>query len=185
MKRFQMYGGIALGRRSLTWVGRSLPGLLAPAVLASVALADIPFPVQDVLPYLEARTTVPILLPDTVPLTEVERVYVSSEANTLSYVLSIDYTEDCGGATPCTFGALSAEVDGFSFDPDDLFPGDTFELVTLADGTEAGYFNLCGAYCSAILQWEEGGVLYTVYLKNGTQEDLLAIANSAIAAGPR
>jgi len=181
--------GKLTGKATRRLVGRSLSGWVAGLSLsllgAAIALADVPFPLWDILPYLQTQTSVPIFLPDVLPAAEVEQIYISAEADNISYSLSLDYTQDCRGATACNIGSLSAEVGGFSFGPNDLLPGDQFALVTLTDGTQGGFFNFCGAYCSAILQWERGGVLYTMYLKNGTLEELLTIANSAIAAGPR
>ena len=61
----------------------------------------------------------------------------------------------------------------------------TLKTVQLAGGVKGNFHNGCGAYCTANLEWKNQGFLYTVAIRNGEQEDLIKIANSAIQAGKR
>lgn len=61
----------------------------------------------------------------------------------------------------------------------------TFKNIELAKGTKGIFFNGCGPYCTALVEWQSGGVLYRVTMKNGREENLKQIANSAIEAGRR
>jgi len=157
----------------------ALGGFL-PAMAAS---AQTQFPVNDALASIEEGTAIPIYLPEVYPTSEM--LYINGLTTPDGYYLTLDYTPDCNGATACTMGNLTGEQDGYRYTESDLEPGDRLETVPLANGNTGQFVNLCGAYCSAILQWEMQDVLYTVYLKNGTLEEVVQMANSAIEAGPR
>jgi len=158
--------------------------LVLGMVLSPVATsAQTQFPVNDALADIRGGTAVPIYLPEVAPVSE--PLYISGLTSPDGYYLTLDYTPDCNGATACNLGNLTGEQDGYRYTESDLEPGDRLESVTLANGYTGQFANMCGAYCSAVLQWEVEGVLYTVYLKNGTLEDAVQIANSAIEAGPR
>lgn len=155
-------------------------GILLSPVAAS---AQTQFPVSSALADIQNGTTVPIYLPDVFPTSD--EIYVSGLTSADGYYLTLDFTPDCDGATACNMGNLTGEQDGYRYTESDLQPGDRLETVSLANGNTGQFVNLCGAYCSAVLQWDMGGVLYTIYLKNGTLEDAVEMANSAIEAGPR
>lgn len=155
-------------------------GMVLSPVAAS---AQTQFPVNDALADIRGGTVVPIYLPEVYPASD--PLYVSGLTSPDGYYLTLDYTPDCGGATACNMGNLTAEQDGYRYTESDLEAGDRLQTVPLANGVTGQFVNLCGAYCSAILQWDMEGVLYTVYMKNGSMEDVVEIANSAIQAGPR
>ncbi len=96
------------------------------------------------------------------------------------YEVSFDYTKDCGGATACNFGGISAqqggEIEPISAETQEL--RNTVESVTLANGTPAQYSNQCGAYCTASVAWKSNAVLYSVFIKNGLKPDVLSLADS-------
>ena len=60
-----------------------------------------------------------------------------------------------------------------------------FKTIQLAGRTQGVFYNGCGASCTALVEWQYQGVLYRVTMKNGREETLVQIANSAIEAGPR
>jgi hypothetical protein len=151
--------------------------------ISTRSLADATVPIAQIVSQLQSQTQVPILLPNTIP--DMDRVYVSVDASSTSYYLSFDYTSDCQGTTACNFGGIAAERGGQITAPDDLGPRDSVVSVRLANGTQGLFTNFCGAYCTASVEWQSQGVRYSVYIKNGEQQDVVALANSAIAAGER
>ncbi|MBD1871244.1 PPC domain-containing protein [Cyanobacteria bacterium FACHB-471] len=158
-------------------IGSVLPA--ASFLISQAALADAVFPVDQVLPQLQQGTRVPILLPNQVPL--LDQVYFDSTVEENSYSVDFVYTPDCQ-ATACYAGTIRAERGG---QLPTLEPGESFQTVQLAGGVRGQFVNFCGAYCTAVLSWQSEGVLYEVILKNGAQEELVQIANSAIEAGFR
>ena len=157
---------------------------------ARPAQADVIVPINQAVAQIERITDIPIYLPSQLPMEQ--EVYLAIEATASSYQVDFNYTPDCRG-TPCYFGAILAEQGGqLSPNPfTDKAPRDlggtreTFESTQLSDGTEAQYINGCGAYCTAVLEWQSEGTLYQVTVKNGSKATLLEIANSAIEAGAR
>jgi hypothetical protein len=137
--------------------------------------AEVAVPVADVLPQIQAATDLPILLPDSVPL---GRVYLDVEAERDRYYVGFDLHPDCHSATACHFGEIMA----FS---DDGSNPENAETIALVNDTPAAYFSSCGAHCTASVQWLYRGIVYRVMVKNGTKEETVALANSAIAAGDR
>lgn len=161
-----------------------------PCLSARPAQADVIVPVAQAISQIERSTDIPIYLPSQLPMEQ--EVHLAIEATASSYRVDFNYTPDCGG-TPCYFGAILAEQGGqLSPNPfTDKAPRDlgstreTFESTQLSDGTAAQYINGCGAYCTAVLEWQSEGILYQVTVKNGSKATLLEIANSAIEAGAR
>lgn len=160
-----------------------LATLSAVAVhLPQAVLANVPVPVRELAPRIQQRANIPILIPATLPSSE--RLYTTATQEPGGYSLSFDYTPDCGGSTPCNWGQFDASRDDYP----PLSRGtarDEFRAVTLANGIRGQYLNGCGAYCTASLQWRSRGVTYTVYVKNGTLAQVMAVANSAIQGGVR
>ncbi|MBF2085289.1 hypothetical protein [Thermoleptolyngbya sp. C42_A2020_037] len=173
---------------------RSLPALLGftlgfpliPMLIAGCApsLAGAPIPVDQVVSQLRPQTPIPIFLPDAVP--GMEEVYVHAYGDEDSYGVDFDYVADCNGATACSYGGTWAQrYEGAMTPAEILGMSETVETVTLTNGVSGQYANTCGAYCVATVMWQADGVLYGVSIKNGEKEATIALANGAIAAGPR
>lgn len=159
--------------------------LLMPLALFTFpqkSFAETVFPVDEIFEQLEVRTEVPILLPSQLPFSEDDSVYFQVDANPEGYTVYLNYTPDCQG-TPCYIGSISAERNGEATTPWLDNPRNEFKEIQLANGTEGIFFNGCGAYCTALVEWQEGDVLYRVSLKNGREEDVEKIANWAIENG--
>ncbi len=207
MKRWQsqfrrqavIFGAIALSPIALTPIALTPIVLLAPTWLAplellpsglsSVAQAQAQTQKQaqkgnaliaTTLQRLRGRTPMPILLPT--PPSDYLRI---STAAPNEYSVDFDLRPNCGG-TPCNIASMSATRGGqFSNPADYKGPRSRTANVKLKNGTAARFFSGCGAYCSAILEWKTGDILYSVYIKNGDLEGTLGLANSAVAAGVR
>jgi hypothetical protein len=137
------------------------------------------------LPRLK-RAGVPVLLPAELPASVLEdKLYVEGGPSAEGYDLTLALAADCGGANACTVGSFSAERGGELVEE--------FERVELANGVRGAYKPLtCGASCSApAIHWVSQGILYTIQLKlnaggdAGDKRELIKLANSSIAAGPR
>ena len=133
------------------------------------------------LPKVKATTTVPILLPRTLPLGGRYRLYTSGSATRGSYLLSLEGAPNCRGANACFVATFEGTRGG-------KLPGRP--NVRLAAGDPA-IFHLfsCGGSCSPTSFWfTNGGVLYTWQVKDLPKNEraiLVGLANQAIAAGPR
>lgn len=147
-----------------------------------VSQAPVPNPVfESVLPRLQQETQVPILLPDYIFGSDgATPVYANIETVTPSqYQLILGFTPDCNGGTACRIGTVSGET----ISPE--LPALEGKTVPL-DNDITGYFTeaVCAANCSdATVAWEENGARYLVGIKAGKPEDLVQMANSAIATG--
>ena len=141
------------------------------------------FPVNQVLSALRGKTTIPIFLPSEVPFST-NKLYYQNKAEKNNYIVEMSLGIKCGGA--CYVGNISAERGGKIKEPPTTFRrGTEYKNITLANQTAGIFFQGCGAYCIAIVEWEYQGVLYRVNMKNGKEANLIKIANSAIKAGPR
>ncbi len=145
------------------------------------AQASATVPVQEILANLKGKTKVAIFLPSQLPFSK--QVYFNSEGTANGYTVSINYTPNCRG-TACSLGEIRAEKGGELMTP---LSGvtKTFKTLQLAQGMKGIFHNGCGAYCTATVEWKSQGVLYSIGLKNGREAETIAIANSAIQAGPR
>jgi hypothetical protein len=132
------------------------------------------------------RAGVAVLLPDDLPAAlRKDRLFVEGFTSESGYDLTLALAPDCGGANACTVGSFSAEEGGALVEE--------FERVELAGGVRGAYKPLtCGASCSpAMIEWVTNGVLYTIQLKldaggdAADKRELIKLANSSIAAGPR
>jgi hypothetical protein len=133
------------------------------------------------LTQLKQVTTVPVLLPRTMPLNSTYRLYASGTATRHSYALSLSAALNCRGANACFVAEFDGERSG-------RLPGKA--NVRLAAGDPALYHPVgCGASCSPASFWfTHAGVLYSVQVKDlpkGDRAILIRMANQAIAAGPR
>ncbi len=133
---------------------------------------------------IERLTTVPVLLPDEV-LIDVPRghgVEQKWSANRRGWQISLGIGPRCGGANACFVGQFTAARGGRL----------TFRTrVRLHGGTIGRYKpSTCGASCSPPeIQWKVRDVLYDVQFRaagsGSDKQKLVAIADSALAAGPR
>ena len=105
------------------------------------------------------------------------RLYGSGGATARGYDIQLAYARNCFDATAC----FLAEFWGN--------PGKIYlkTRVVLAHAITGAYRGIsCGASCGpATIQWKESGVLYTVQWRAGTKATMIALAGSAIEAGPR
>ena len=158
-----------------------LAPLLATLALGGVHHADLNALFAKALPRVEAKTRIPVLMPDTMP-TEIDPLFASSFATRRTYSLDLGGVPHCGGATAC----FEAEIRGEKGEtPFGLKP------VTLARGRHGRFKPLtCGASCSPpSIAWKERGVTYTIQANVGNQHTerriLVRMANEAIRRGPR
>lgn len=146
-----------------------------------VAKNSTSFPVNKILPQIKGKTRVPIFLPSSLPFSN--KVYYKSTATANAYRVEFNQTANCN-ATACYIGAFEAEKGG-KFTTKMGGERETLKNIQLSDGTKGIFYNYCGAYCTALVEWQYQGVLYRVTIKNGLEEELMKIANSAIKAGVR
>ena len=160
------------------------------ALVSTTALAATPPPTRkvDLLRTFGGRltkvtnvTTVPVLLPRTLPLGGSYRLYAFAAATRGSYLLSLEAAPNCRGANACFVATFEGRRGG-------RLPGRP--NVRLAAGDPA-IFRLfsCGGSCSPTSFWfTHEGVLYSWQVKDlpkGERAILVRMANEAIAAGPR
>lgn len=155
-----------------------------PVASAGNAVAPKSSFFASVIPQVKRQTSIPVLLPDRLLPSVKERTYFNVQATTDSYSVSIQFTPDCKGATYCYLGAIEAQRGGTLTPPDDLI-NSTYKNIRLANKVKGIFWNACGAYCTAAVEWRSQGILYRVTAKNGDEQPLVQMANWAIAAGPR
>ncbi|MCP2732451.1 hypothetical protein, partial [Limnofasciculus baicalensis] len=143
----------------------------------------------DLLPQLQEKTDALILLPSELPMSK-QPIYLRREVASRSYRINLVLTRNCDGSNPCTVGSFIANPVAPVYEPGDMFIKD----VALANSIR-GYFtpSRCdGAFCTpAKIEWDWEGFSYKIELKrvgrdvNEEEVVMIAIANSAIIAGPR
>ncbi|MEG3922666.1 hypothetical protein [Microcoleus sp. POL10_C6] len=144
--------------------------------------SSISFPVREILSQIEGKTRVPIFLPSQLPFSE--KIYLKNRVETNGYSVDMGHIPNCS-STPCYIGSISAERGGEPAQPPPRGFRSEFKTIQLAGRTQGVFYNGCGASCTALVEWQYKGVLYRVTMKNGREETLVQIANSAIEAGPR
>src|SRR3954464_3294064 len=158
--------------------------MLAP-LLAALALAGPPADLNtlfaDTPPAVKAKTSIPLLLPDSMP-SDFDALYPSGFGRRREYSLGLGAVPDCGGANACFVADFSARKGGKPFGRG---------KVTLTGGGHGRFQPLsCGASCSPpSISWKQGGVTYSIQANAGTQKTerriLVKMANEAITHGPR
>jgi hypothetical protein len=158
--------------------------MLAP-LLAALALAgpsaDLNTLFADTLPEVKAKTSIPILLPDSMP-SDYDALYPSGFGSKREHSIGLGAVQDCGGATACFVADFSGRRGGKPFGRG---------KVTLTGGRHGRYQPLsCGASCSPpSISWKQGGATYSIQANVGTQKtsrrNLVKMANEAIKHGPR
>ena len=141
------------------------------------------------LPQIKEKTKVPVFLPSDLPQPiEKAKYSVAGDLQADKYEISLYYELGIGDAGFAAFFTGQADA---KYRAEEL--GNVKE-VTLARGTK-GFFRpvSCGGSCApANLWWMDGGVLYQIQLKlsptmseRDQENEIIAVANSAITAGPR
>jgi hypothetical protein len=165
--------------------------LLALAIVAASTCAPaFAAPARDVnlmrafaaqLPKVKRATTVPILLPGSLPLGGSYKVYATGGGSRAHWKLSLAGAPNCGGANACFVASFEGQRGG-------TLPGRA--NVRLTRGGSALYRPFsCGGSCSPTSFWfVHAGVLYSWQVKDLPARPkalLTRLANEAIAAGPR
>lgn len=135
---------------------------------------------RPIFPALKYYTKIPILLPTYIPESEKpNQVFAILEKSTeTQYEIMLASTESCRGDSACRLGSISGKEEP-------SIPITGLQVIDLNETTTA-YFkpSKCTDVCSdATLTWNQGNYLYTFAIKDGSQETLIKIANSAIANG--
>lgn len=144
--------------------------------------SSMTFPVREILSQIEGKTRVPIFLPSQLPFSG--DIYLESRVETQGYSVVMSSIPNCS-ATPCYIADISAKRGGEPAQPPIRGFRSEFKTIQLAGRRKGVFSNVCGAYCTALVEWQYQGVLYRVTMKNGEEKMLVNIANSAIEAGPR
>lgn len=145
--------------------------------------ANIRFPASNIFRQIKGKTRVPVFLPNILPLSDIQELDFDVQAGSHGYIVGMYLAKGCR-AGACYFGTIEAKRNE-PFSPPSQLPGDTYRSIELAGGMRGIYFNICGAYCTAFVEWQRLGVLYRVTRKNGSQQEVVQIANSALQAGQR
>ncbi|HZI17896.1 MAG TPA: hypothetical protein VEY09_04805 [Pyrinomonadaceae bacterium] len=155
---------------------------------ARPAASTTPLPAPEFraeLAKVKRQTRVRVLLPDALPDALDRPLYVTASGIADSYGFSLALTRRCGGAGACTVGNFEGSRGGTV--------AEELEAVQLANGITGRYKPLtCGASCSApSVEWQDYPFFYSIQLKLNYGDEardkaaLIALANSAIKAGPR
>ena len=95
-----------------------------------------------------------------------------------SYNLELGRSPDCIGGEYCHYGSVQASGQPVRIDPGSI-------AVKLRGGV-TGWFRAqsnCGPHCGdATIGWSEGHYQYWIGVKNGKKDDLIKMADSAIAS---
>ncbi len=131
--------------------------------------------------------TVPPMLPPEFPveagLPEIVPYLLSAREG--EYEANLDYGYDCQGAGACHYGIITGMQTASSIPVGTTtfpFEAERAEQVTLANGI-IGYFvdYTCGANCNdSQVWWIYGGYQYSIGLKAGPRDVVIALANAAI-----
>lgn len=151
---------------------------------------------QGILPALQHKTQVPIVLPVSIHYTDssIGLYAVVETATPEQYVIILGATPDCNGGNACRWGTLSGEAITPITPPPEAesdFLNDSHPKPVLLEPpgflslakNKTGYFvpSVCGAFCSdSQLFWEQNGYRYMVGIKAGKLKELVLMANSAI-----
>jgi hypothetical protein len=164
--------------------------LIMAVPLASAAPAPVAKNLRSTLTKLKAKTTLPIVLPSVLPVAPLKGkpLYPEVTASAKRWDVVLGYVARCDGANVCAAGNLSGVKTTRK-----LNAGDG-KKVMLRHGAEGRFQKLsCGASCAApSISFKTAGLIFTYQLKlDGSKTELtdrkglIAVANSALAAGPR
>jgi len=165
---------------------------------------EIPSTFASVYEEVSATTSIPVLLPTSIPREALRNpaaevpLYTSLDlAEQNAYEINLDAQPDCYGAGYCSFGLMGAEritadtesVDeryAFYLDPNyqpvrrSEEPISEVQLVGGITGTFIPW--VCGANCNtAKVYWKQDGIRYYVGIRMADKATVVAIANSMVA----
>jgi hypothetical protein len=141
------------------------------------------FPTDQIYQQIKGKTRVPVFLPSRLPLPDIQQLDFDVEAGSHGYIIEMYLGKGCR-AGACYFGTVEAQRDEPVSPPSQL-PNDIYRSIQLANGMRGTFFNICGPYCIAFVEWRNEGVLYRIKMKNGRQQELVQMVNSAIKSGRR
>lgn len=167
--------------RFLQW--RDFVAKFPPIENSGTPKANTPFPANNIFKQIKGKTRVPVFLPSRLLLSETQQLDFDVQAGARGYIVRMYLGTGCR-AISCYFGTIEAKREE-AFSPPSHLPRDTYRSIELEGGMKGLYFNKCGDYCTAFVEWQRLGVLYRVTRKNGTQQEVVQIANSAIRSGQR
>jgi len=157
-------------------------GAAVPALASSAGRVDVLHAFRKQIPFLRRHTTVPVLLPSTLPFAgKVPKLYATGFANRNEWGLELAGAPSCGEANACFLASFDGRRGG-------KLPGRV--NLRLAGGQPAFYKGItCGASCSPASLWFlYRGVLYSWQHKDppkNAKSVLARLAAKAIAVGPR
>lgn len=170
-------------RRGVLLVALTTAAALAvPAAGSSTGSADLLKAFAGQLPAVKSKTTVPVLLPRSLPFADrVPRLYGTGFGSRNAWSLVLAGAADCRGANACFLASFEDKRGG-------KLPGRA--NLRLAGGQPALYKGItCGGSCSPATLWfTYRGVLYTWQHKDpprNTKAVLARLAAQAISAGTR
>jgi len=156
----------------------AISALVAALAVPSFALAAAPNLLKVLAgPIASARAHgSKVLLPATLDA-HAAHLYGAGGATAKGYDIRLADAPGCGDADACFVAEFWASPGKVTLSTH----------VSLARGITGGYLPVsCGASCApATIEWKEFGLLYTVQYTGGTKASMVAIADSAIDAGPR
>lgn len=156
--------------------------LAVPAPASSTGNANVIDAFGKQIPAVDRKTTVPVLLPSTLPFAaRVPKLYPSGMATRNAWALVLAGAPHCGCANACFLASFEGKRGG-------KLPGRS--NLRLPGGQPAFYKPItCGASCSPATLWfTYRGVLYTWQHGDppkNTKAVVARLAAQAISAGPR
>ena len=130
---------------------------------------------------VKAATTVPVLLPRTLPLGGRYKLYSRGAGARTSYVFSLEGAPNCLGANACFVATFAGKRSG-------RLPGRPNARLSSGDPAIFRLFS-CGGSCSPNSFWfTHRGMLYSWQVKDLPKREraiMIRMANEAIVAGPR
>jgi hypothetical protein len=166
---------------------RLLAAVTLPLALCTTSLAgaarniDLLHAFAGQLPKVKRTTSVPVVLPPTLPLLGNFKVYATGYGNRNTFDLELAGAPNCGGANACFVAMFQGRRGG-------KLPGRP--NARLANGDPAFFHPVtCGGSCAPNSLWfTHRGFLYSWQAKDlrGPEKAVFVrMANQAIAAGPR
>jgi hypothetical protein len=155
---------------------------LSAALAGATVQVDLPELFAGELPRVTARTGVPVLLPQRMPVDEDLERHTSGFGRERRWGLELASLPDCGSATACFTASFSGRRGGR--------PSGR-RAVRLTGGRTGRFTPLsCGASCAPPrIEWRMRGSTYAIQAVVGTRRTerriLVRMANSAIRSGPR
>jgi hypothetical protein len=169
--------------RQALLVAFALAVLSASVLAATASNVDLLQAFGKQLPAVASKTSVPVLLPASLPFAgNVPKLYATGTATASHWLLDLSGAPNCHQATACFFASFEGAKGG-------KLPRKA--NLRLASGDPAVFQpSTCGATCGPATLWfTHAGALYTwqdkVLLAKNAKSVLAALAARAIEAGPR